>query len=310
MAAEMDLALRGPDAYGLARKATALMEQHGVWPTPLNYELWLNYAGDPKSALGQAIEKLVAAGEPITEAVSDELATRYLSRLKISDQIKDAGDQLSRELASVSEAIATAKRSSEAYGQTLAGASEELSVEPDAAELQKLVKGLSHATRRAEQQNQQLETQLRASTLEVTRLKEHLEQVRRDAMTDALTNLANRKAFDEALEHACAESERTGAPVTLALVDIDHFKKFNDTWGHQTGDQVIRFVASVLGRHAEPPRLAARYGGEEFAFLCPAEGAGRVAPVLEEMRREIGCRRLKRVRTPPSTPPSAPGATG
>ena len=156
------------------------------------------------------------------------------------------------------------------------------------------MKGLSHATRRAEQQNQQLETQLRASTLEVTRLKEHLEQVRRDAMTDALTNLANRKAFDEALERACAESERTGAPVTLALVDIDHFKKFNDTWGHQTGDQVIRFVASVLGRHAEPPRLAARYGGEEFAFLCPAEGAGRVAPVLEEMRREIGCRRLKR----------------
>jgi diguanylate cyclase len=294
MAADMEMALRGPDAYGLARKATALMEQHGVWPTPMNYELWLNYAGDPKSALANAIDKLIAADEPFTDAVSETLATKYLTRLKISDQIRDAGDQLSRELASVSEAIATAKKSSEAYGKTLAGASKELDVEADPADLHKLVEGLSKATRRAEQQNQTLETQLRASTLEVTRLKEHLEQVRRDAMTDALTKLANRKAFDEALETACQESERTGAPVTLALVDIDHFKKFNDTWGHQTGDQVIRFVASVLARHAEMPRLAARYGGEEFAFLCPAEGAGRVAAVLEEMRKEIGSRRLKR----------------
>jgi diguanylate cyclase len=294
MAADIDVALRGPEAYGLARQATALMEKHCVWPTPLNYEIWLHYAGNPGGELGLALEKLLATGEAITEADSEALAAAYLTRARITDQIRDAGNQLSKELASVSKAIETAKKSSESYGRTLAGASKDLAGPSEASALKRLVDNLSEATVRAEKQNSTLEKQLRDSTLEVTKLKEHLEQVRRDAMTDALTNLANRKSFDEELERACSEAERTGGPVTLALIDIDHFKRFNDTWGHQTGDQVIRYVASVIGRMADPPRMAARYGGEEFAFLAPAEGGGRVAQALELMREEIGGRMLKR----------------
>src|SRR5438132_1259996 len=82
-----------------------------------------------------------------------------------------------------------------------------------------------------------LEERLADSTEEVNRLREHLEQVRRDATTDGLTNLANRKAFDDELDRACAEAEANGETLTLAVIDIDHFKTFNDTWGHQTGDQ-------------------------------------------------------------------------
>ena len=294
MATDVDMALRGPQAYGLAREAIALMEEARVWPTPLNYELWLNYAGDRDSELARQIEGLLAKGEAITEAVSEQLAAEHLTRFRVNDEIRDAGDQLSRELASVSEAIEAAKKSSEAYGKTLAGASRNLSGDQQADSLKKIVDGLSKATQRAQSQNASLEQQLRDSTLEVRRLKEHLEEVRRDAMTDALTNLAIRKCFDEEIERACIEADRTSGPMTLALLDIDHFKRFNDTWGHQTGDQVIRFVASVIGRQADLPRLAARYGGEEFAFLCPAEGAERVAMVLEEMRQEVAGRTLKR----------------
>src|SRR5690606_20294379 len=76
--------------------------------------------------------------------------------------------------------------------------------------------------------------------------------------------------------------------------DIDHFKRFNDTWGHQTGDQVIRYVASVIGRNCAPPRMAARYGGEEFAMLFPAEHGPAVEAALDTMRREIASRALKR----------------
>src|SRR3712207_9180790 len=112
-------------------------------------------------------------------------------------------------------------------------------------------------------------------------------------MTDALTGLANRKSFDERFEHAVAEAKH-GKPLTLALIDIDHFKSFNDTWGHQTGDQVLRYVASVIGRMAEPPRFAARYGGEEFAVLFPGETPASAAAALEEIREEIGSRALKR----------------
>ena len=157
-----------------------------------------------------------------------------------------------------------------------------------------LVEKLAAATQRVHQETTILEKRLSESTTEVDRLKEHLEQVRRDATTDGLTNLANRKAFDDELARACAEAKAAKTPLALALIDIDHFKGFNDTWGHQTGDQVLRYVASVIGRIGAPPRLAARYGGEEFAVIFPGDSLEVVAEVLEEVRVEVSSRMLKR----------------
>jgi diguanylate cyclase len=143
-----------------------------------------------------------------------------------------------------------------------------------------MVETLLMATDQAQLQNQSLEKRLEVSTAEVEGLKEHLEQVRRDATTDGLTNLANRNTF----AHACAVSDHKGTSLSLALLDIDHFKSFNGTWGHQTGDQVIRFVASVIDRLGSSPRFAARYGGEEFAMIFPSESAEVIEAALEEIR--------------------------
>jgi diguanylate cyclase len=291
MAAELEIALRGPDAFNLAHKALEAMTRHKVWPTPLNFELWLHYVGEPAGPLALAIEDLVNKGEQITETVSEELANTYLAKNLLNDQLRDAGDQLSRELESVSQVINAVQKSSEAYGRTLAGASEKIASDQEAPALKQIVDSLAAATRRVQRENSSLESKLTASTEEVVKLRHHLEQVRREAMTDALTNLSNRKAFDEALESACAD----GAAVTVAMLDIDHFKKFNDTWGHQTGDQVLRYVASVIGRVGDiAPRVAARYGGEEFSIIFPQEDATKVASMLDTVREEIGARTLKR----------------
>jgi diguanylate cyclase len=139
-----------------------------------------------------------------------------------------------------------------------------------------------------------LEKRLSESTSEVEALRDRLEEARRDATTDGLTQLSNRKSFDEHFTK-CRDASLAGrGPLTLALLDIDHFKKFNDTWGHQTGDQVLRFVASVLARFAKAPRFSARYGGEEFAILFPGEHAPAVMAALDEIRVEIASRVLKR----------------
>jgi diguanylate cyclase len=230
----------------------------------------------------------------MTENVSEELAATYLAKAKLNEQIRDAGDQLSKELAAVSKAIQTAQQSNKAYGQTLAGASQELGSAKDAGAIKAMVDTLTSATQRVQKQNQTLEKKLSESTTEVARLREHLEQVRRDATTDGLTNLANRKAFDDELARACADADEMGGPLTLAVLDIDHFKSFNDTWGHQTGDQVIRFVASVIGRVGATPRFAARYGGEEFAIIFSGEDESIAEVCLEEIRDEVASRMLKR----------------
>lgn len=294
MSGDVEITLRGPEAYKIARKAIELMEKHGVWPTPLNFELWSHFVADPKGALAIELGRLLSTGEPLTETVSEELAAAYLAKARLNEQIRDAGDQLSKELDAVSRAINKAQKSNEDYGQTLAGASKGLDGAKDADQVKAMVASLSAATRKVQKENRSLEQRLADSTSEVQRLREHLEQVRRDATTDGLTNLANRKAFDEELARACAEADETGAALTLAVLDIDHFKNFNDTWGHQTGDQVIRYVASVIGRVGATPRFSARYGGEEFAIIFPGEEAALVARSLEEIREEVASRMLKR----------------
>jgi diguanylate cyclase len=294
MADDLEVKLRGPGAYTLARQALEQTEKYNVWPTALNFEIWTYFVAAPDSALGREVARLLTTGEAFTDKVSDELAALYLPKVRLNEQIRDAGDQLSKELASVSLAIQTAQKSSEAYGQTLATASRTLDDGKDLSALRNTVDTLANATKRVQKENLSLEKRLAESSAEVTKLREHLEQVRRDATTDGLTNLANRKAFDEELSRACAEAEALGETLTLAVIDIDHFKNFNDTWGHQTGDQVIRYVASVIGRVGAPPRFAARYGGEEFALIFPGENAETAASTLEEIREEVASRMLKR----------------
>ncbi len=137
-----------------------------------------------------------------------------------------------------------------------------------------------------------LEGELQASSAQVSELRDKLDDVRKESLTDPLTNIANRKALDDAVKAATEAVARDGEAVTLLLCDIDHFKKFNDTWGHQTGDQVLRLVASCLAENVKGRDTAARYGGEEFAVLLrgtPLEDAVRVA---DQIRLTVETKKL------------------
>jgi diguanylate cyclase len=293
MSADLEVLLRGPKAYGLARKALDAMEANQVWPTALNYELWLHYVAAKDTPLGQEMSRMVEAGEPFTDDVGEQLAAKHLPRGRLSGELLTAGTALSKELDTVSKAIESARESNEAYGEQLASASQSLDTSAP-PEIRVMVETLATATQRVQRENKTLENRLADTTAEVTRLRENLEVARRDAMTDGLTKLANRKAFDEALERALETTEARGQPLVLAVLDIDYFKKFNDTWGHQTGDQVLRYVASVLARAGVGSRVAARYGGEEFALILPGDDARSAMALLEGIREEVASRVLKR----------------
>jgi diguanylate cyclase (GGDEF)-like protein/PAS domain S-box-containing protein len=97
-----------------------------------------------------------------------------------------------------------------------------------------------------------------------------MEQVQKMADTDALTGLANRRTFDTALERELARAKRSGEQVTLLMLDVDHFKNFNDDYGHQAGDEVLRKVGAALSANSRDFDTVARYGGEEFAVIMPS----------------------------------------
>jgi diguanylate cyclase len=288
---EFEILLRSSAGYDSAEKAMFLMKSHGVWPTPVNYELWLHIAAYPECDLAKEVYRLVETGESMTESVTETLATRYISRSKINDEVRDTGLKLTQELSQITKLIHNAQTASQDYNQTLVGAQEELGKE--SVDISVLVSHLTKATSEILQHHDDLEKKMADSANEVKSLRRHLDQVRLEAMTDGLTNLANRKCFDENLNRHFDENDAS-YPLSVAVIDIDHFKKFNDTWGHQTGDQVLRYVSSVLARVGRAPRLAARYGGEEFAILFPGEEAVQMAPLLNEIRSEISSRLLKR----------------
>lgn len=293
MNAQVEMTVRGPEAYDLAINAIESMRSHSVWPTPLNFELWLHYLDAPHGALAKEIQRTLDSGQPFTEATADNLAAKYLPRSRLSEEIRDVGAVLDRELSAVQTAMDKARQVQVQYGETLADAAEKF-VSPANVSLGEVVTILSQATQRIQRHTNILEKRLESSHAEVSKLRTHLEQVRRDAMTDALTNLANRKAFDEKFHAMCSDADENGTPLALAVIDIDHFKRFNDNWGHQTGDQILRYVATALGNMAQKPRFAARYGGEEFAVIFPSEDAGLIQNSLETLRLEIASRALRR----------------
>ncbi len=112
------------------------------------------------------------------------------------------------------------------------------------------------------------------------------------ATSDGLTGLANRRHFDERLSEEWSRAKRDGTPVSLLLVDVDHFKKFNDQYGHPAGDACLRSLARILAAQVRRPAdLVARYGGEEFALLLPntdAVGCEEVGERVREAVRNLG----------------------
>ena len=142
------------------------------------------------------------------------------------------------------------------------------------------------------QNNHALEQRLNASKEEINQLQENLEVVRNESLTDPLTSLANRKHFDESLAQAIAESIERSEPLSLVMTDIDHFKNFNDTWGHLTGDQVLRLVAMSMKQNVKGQDIAARYGGEEFAVILPNTVLRSALTVADHIRRAVMSKEL------------------
>ena len=143
-----------------------------------------------------------------------------------------------------------------------------------------LVASLRRANEKIQQQLQMTEQRLQEQT-------EQLEMQALAARTDTLTNLLNRRGLDDLLAEQLAKYKLDGTPVCIMILDIDHFKKFNDTYGHLAGDTVLRGVGRVLYETSSQVNILGRYGGEEFAVIFPETELNAVVPRADAIRRHI-----------------------
>ena len=266
--------LNGAECRALAARALELMETHAVPPSPENYAIWSSYASDHNGELCETLDRMIESGEPFTAATNDKLYDKFFSQKIIEDLLLNSSGVMTKELGNVSMSLAAATRDTAAYGETLAGAEGELANASDPETMRRMIQDLVDATSKMQTRSRTLERRLHETS-----------------------GVANRKRFDEKLRKGRRAADENNEEFCLILCDIDHFKRFNDTWGHQTGDQIIRFVSGCMTRHAKDNHTVARYGGEEFGVVMPNTSLEEATKLAETIRHTVESKKLLRKST-------------
>jgi diguanylate cyclase len=276
-----------------AHAAVASMTRFSIPPTPINFTIWYEYHASRDPALSRAIDALLAAGTTFTPDTTLQLYEEFLNPARMLRTTRETTEKLQEAMDELRSFIGSAEEDTRSYGDKLEHFSDKLDTHGhQPAAFGSLVGAMLQETRSMQERNQSLEDRLAETTAEVLQLREHFEQARREALSDSLTGLANRKNFEQTLTLFAKTSQDSGEPLALMLLDIDHFKLFNDRHGHQTGDTVLQLVARTLSDNVKGQDLAARYGGEEFALLLPRTRADQAVKLGDNIRALIATRKL------------------
>jgi len=264
---------------------------------PRNYEIWYVYATGYNAPLNKIINETLARSGKLTESDLEQIYETYLSHIKTTDRIDKVGSRVIGEIDDVTKLLSDALGMSAVFDASLLGASEKLASVKRTEQVKEIVKGLLKSTREMRETNKALEERLTLSKTEISNLQQSLEAIRAESLTDPLTGLGNRKYFDRMIGMAVQNALATGEPLSLLLFDIDHFKSFNDSYGHLTGDQVLRLVGLSLKQTIKGQDITARYGGEEFAVVLPNTALRQALTVADHIRRAVMAKELKKKST-------------
>jgi diguanylate cyclase len=264
---------------------------------PRNYEIWYVYATGYNPSLNKVINETLARSGTLTEADLEQLYESYLSQIKTSDRLDKVGARVIGEIDDVMALITDALGMSATYEESLSGATQKLETSDSRDQLKAIIETLVASTREMRETNKALEDRLQLSKSEISNLQQSLDAIRAESLTDPLTGLGNRKYFDRSIERAVAHALASSEPLSLLMFDIDHFKSFNDSYGHLTGDQVLRLVALSLRQTIKGQDITARYGGEEFAVVLPDTSLRQALTVADHIRRAVMAKELKKKST-------------
>ncbi|AEQ51545.1 GGDEF domain-containing protein [Pelagibacterium halotolerans] len=280
-------------ASGFANAALALLKRAQIPPFPVYYELFYTYATGSNAELNTQVNALLTRSGTISVEEASDLCEKFLKVSDMEEKLRAMSQVMSRKITDVNQAIDVAMVSANSYSGSLQQASGDLhagGIDEDA--LKMLSSRLLKETRRMQDMNRRLEAELENSKDDISVLQRDLDEVRKESMLDPLTKIPNRKCFDEQLSADLERTHAQNATLSLLLFDIDSFKAFNDTYGHLTGDQVLRLVAHVLKANLKGRDMPARFGGEEFVAILPETELAGAVTVAENIRRSVQAKEL------------------
>ena len=284
-------------AHEFHNGALEFLEEFKVPPNPTNYAIAYEYTARRNPALNDEIDVHLTRTGNLDGYILADLFERYF--------LQDHTDEIDGYIANLHEifmnaldGVSGASEGVSEFGKVLEAQRGKLEGNPGIESVQSIVSTLMDATEQAHASNQQLQSHLEETQKETSQMREELEQLRKEAVTDGLTGLYNRKELNNRLDELLVKEYEPTKPLSVLMLDIDHFKKINDTLGHHIGDKLLKEVALRLQNNLRGKDIAnrldqgvvehnlARLGGDEFTVLLHGitspVGIGKIAQRLIE----------------------------
>lgn len=282
------------DDFVYAKQALSLMAKYGVSPAPENYDIWFHYAKGTNKELVHEVDMIVNNGLKFSQETSSYIHNKFIMPNRNQKAVDDAAINAQKVLVDVLKVIHEFNGETNDYHQGVDQYLETVSQKFAGTGIEIVVKELISATAAMREKGEKITQKLEESTREITALKKNLQQVTIESQRDFLTGVFNRKTFEKYVDEQMVICRDKKTDLCLMMIDIDHFKQFNDRFGHLLGDEVLKIVARTLTDILKGRDAVARFGGEEFIVILPEtplEGAMKVA---EMIRVAIASKELKR----------------
>lgn len=272
------------------------MAGHPAAFTPTNYAVWYEFTTGINPALSEAMGKLLVDGKKFDDDAIEKLYAEFVSECNMDVQRVLRGDiqQLLCKLAGFTDET---DKQAHQFDNSLQAYGETLKQGLDASSLCALIGDMTGDTSKMRGSMHNLQSELAASKQQVEKLHQELVSARGEALVDPLTGIFNRRGFEANVKQVLSDNTLKENGLCLLMVDIDHFKKINDTYGHLFGDKVIRAIAESLKSKVKGQDSVARLGGEEFAVLLPETTAQGACVVAEHIRQSIEKGKIRRLDT-------------
>ncbi|MDX5929745.1 GGDEF domain-containing protein [Acidiphilium acidophilum] len=279
------------DIRNISARAIAFLAEHDILPSPDNYSVAFSYIEGRSLDLVQSMRQLLKNGKRLTDL---DLCSIDCNRPSMPQQV--CHTSVNQELQAVVETLLNnineAGEGMSRFGEALQTNLGSLQDVPPPVALHIIAASMLASTRTIMAQNAVLQSRLQTTLAETVSLRDQLDQRRQDALLDPLTGLFNRRALNDHTAETLSESSNQS--VCIIIVDIDHFKKINDNYGHLVGDVYIQNVAAIIKSNIRVEQTAYRFGGEEFVVLAPGATRDIAIKTGEKIRKALSKMRLRR----------------